>query len=199
MFSIAMTRGPAKQFDRDQVLEKAMELFWAQGYEATGMAQLTEHMGIGRQSLYDTFGDKRTLLLEALRRYADREVGPMLTILDAPGSPMGNIRRLFASLRDMPDDGCGCLVGNCVAEFGDRDPEVARLLDGYLGRVERAFRHAFERAQKEGELAAHIRPADLACSMIATMQGVALLSKVRRDPGLARSVIETSLAMLGPA
>ncbi len=54
-----MSRGPAKQFDPHEALGKAMQLFWAKGYAATGLAELQEQMGIGRKSLYDTFGNKR--------------------------------------------------------------------------------------------------------------------------------------------
>ena len=63
------TIGRPKEFDREEALQKAMELFWARGYEGTGMRELLQHMGIGRQSLYDTFGDKRSLFIEALKCY----------------------------------------------------------------------------------------------------------------------------------
>ncbi|HEU4769480.1 MAG TPA: helix-turn-helix domain-containing protein, partial [Pyrinomonadaceae bacterium] len=58
-----------KEFDRDEALQKAMEVFWARGYRAASMQNLVEHMGINRQSLYDTFGDKHSLYLQALDRY----------------------------------------------------------------------------------------------------------------------------------
>ena len=61
-----MNPGPDPQFDRQQVLEAAMDLFWAQGFEGTGMTQLLEHVGIGRQSFYNTFGDKRALFIKAV-------------------------------------------------------------------------------------------------------------------------------------
>ena len=62
-----MSRGPDKQFDPHEALEKAMQLFWTKGYSATGVAELQEQMGIGRKSLYDTFGNKRQLFIKALR------------------------------------------------------------------------------------------------------------------------------------
>ena len=90
-----MSRGPDKQFDRDVVLERAMEVFWQNGYEGTGMTALLEQMGIGRQSLYDTFGDKRTLFREALTRYATTMISPLLGQLNAPGSALGNIKKVL--------------------------------------------------------------------------------------------------------
>jgi len=62
----------AKEFDREKVLERAMHVFWARGYEATSLPELLDAMQIGRQSMYDTFGDKRALFIAALDRYIDR-------------------------------------------------------------------------------------------------------------------------------
>ena len=58
-----------KEFDRTQALDKAMHLFWQQGYEATSMQDLCNHMGINRGSLYDTYGNKHSLFLEGIQRY----------------------------------------------------------------------------------------------------------------------------------
>ncbi|MFA9412981.1 MAG: TetR/AcrR family transcriptional regulator, partial [Deltaproteobacteria bacterium] len=62
----------AKEFDREVVLERAMEFFWAQGYEAASMRELLDTMDIGRQSLYDTFGDKHSLFLASLQHYYEK-------------------------------------------------------------------------------------------------------------------------------
>ena len=61
----------SKEFDEKQALRKAMELFWQQGYEKTSMQELVDYMGIHRRSIYDTFGDKRTLFLSALSYYEE--------------------------------------------------------------------------------------------------------------------------------
>ncbi len=70
-----------KEFDQDEALQKAMEAFWARGYEATSMQDLVEHMGINRQSLYDTFGDKHSLFLKALDRYHEVETRKLLAFV----------------------------------------------------------------------------------------------------------------------
>ncbi len=189
-----MTRGPSKQFDREEVLEKAMELFWAQGYEATGLAQLVEHMGIGRQSLYDTFGDKRSLFLEALSHYFQTGSALVREQLRAPGSPLGNLRKVLERLeqRTCESDYCGCLVGNSMAELAHTDPEIAEVLKSYIGQMEDAWHRVLVRAKEAGELASDLPARDLARMMITTFQGVALLSKVTRD----FSVLRTSLALM---
>src|SRR5207237_6339181 len=84
-----------KEFDRDEVLHKAMEVFWARGYEGSSIQDLVKHMGINRQSIYDTFGDKHTLFLEALDLYRDIQSRKVFEVLERPGSMKKNLRRLF--------------------------------------------------------------------------------------------------------
>lgn len=192
-----MTRGPDKQFDRDVVLDRAMEMFWEHGYESTGMSALLEHMGIGRQSLYDTFGDKRSLFREALDRYVGRVVGPVLTRLRAPGSPMANLRKVLRDLPERVEEHPGCLVGNSLAEFGQHDDDLARVLRGYLKALEDAFHDVLVRAEEAGELTTKLPPRDLARTLVVATQGVALISKVKPDRAIARSVARSVLHLLG--
>src|SRR5918911_4112509 len=84
-----------KEFNRDEALHKAMEVFWARGYEAASINDLVEHMGINRQSLYDTFGDKHSLYLQALDRYREVEGRKMFEALEQPGSVKRALRQLF--------------------------------------------------------------------------------------------------------
>src|SRR6267143_5467200 len=104
-----------KEFDRDETLQKAMEVFWSRGYEAASIGDLVKHMGINRQSLYDTFGDKHTLYLLALDRYREVEGRRMFELLEQPGSVKKTLRQLFegvvdGSLRD--GQRRGCFMGN---------------------------------------------------------------------------------------
>ncbi|MFQ5972402.1 MAG: TetR/AcrR family transcriptional regulator [Alphaproteobacteria bacterium] len=193
-----MTRGPDKQFDRDEALGKAMEVFWAQGYEATGVTELLEHMGIGRQSMYDTFGSKRSLFLEVLHRYCDELGRRLIAQLRAPGSPLGNIRKVFGIWEDLLTDRgeVGCLVGNTVGELGPHDREAAATLRSSLEGVEQALAETLSRAQAEGELGADLDAHELASLMVVTVQGTALLRKVYGGPGLARSVLRGFMSML---
>src|SRR5690349_24968801 len=84
-----------KSFDQDTVLDQAVQLFWERGYEATSMADLEAHLGLGRQSLYNTFGDKQALFLKALERYRNDVGGEALARLNAPGAGLDAIRSVF--------------------------------------------------------------------------------------------------------
>jgi TetR/AcrR family transcriptional repressor of nem operon len=193
-----MSPGPQKQFDRDEVLEKAMHLFWERGYEATGMTEMLRHVGIGRQSLYDTFGDKRSLYLATLDHYFRTRGGPILAQLRAPGSPMENVRQVFGMWGKMAEDThfCGCLIGNSAAEMAYTDTEIADRIAGYVRGLEDAFHEVLVRAQEQGEISAKHDPRDVARSFINMIQGMALLSKVLRDPEIARGVLRSTLQML---
>ena len=143
-----------KSFDRDQALDRAVDVFWSQGYQATSMSDLRAAIGIGRQSLYDTFGDKRSLYLAALARYEDVILGQVRERLAAPGSPLRGIRRALAFYEEhnTSEAATGCLLVNSFAEFGCSDPEVHAALAETGQRFEAAWREAFERAVEAGEL-----------------------------------------------
>src|SRR5258707_8496431 len=87
-----------REFDRDEVLHKAMEVFWSRGYSAASIQDLVKHMGINRQSLYDTFGDKHALYLLALDRYREVESRKVFELLERPGSVKKTLRQLFAGV-----------------------------------------------------------------------------------------------------
>ncbi len=124
-----MSRGPDKQFDPDEALEKAMQLFWAKGNAATGVAELQKQMGSGRKSLYDTFGNKRQLFIKALQLYSDSVVRQIFSELNKEGSPLGNVRRVMRRLQEqhsMPES-TGCLLGVSIQRGGALKSQISNL------------------------------------------------------------------------
>ena len=196
-----MSRGPDKQFDPDEALRKAMQLFWAKGYAATGLAELQAQMGIGRKSLYDTFGNKRQLFIKALQLYSDSEVRQLFGELNKEGSPLGNVRRLMRMLQEchsMPDS-TGCLLGVSMAQFRTNDAEMADILRRHLKAVEEAFYKTFKRAQDGGELDGNTNIRDLARLYMGITQGLALIGRVQDAPAVPRSIVNAALARLETA
>ena len=193
-----MSRGPDKQFDPQEALGRAMQLFWAKGYAATGMAELQEQMGIGRKSLYDTFGNKRELFIKALQLYSDRVVRKILVELDKEGSPLGNVRRVMRMLQErhsMPES-TGCLLGVSMAQCPTHDTEMAEVLRRHLKGVEAAFYKTFKRAQDVGELDGNTNIRDLARLYMGIQQGLALIGRVQDTPAVPRSIVNAALAAL---
>lgn len=193
-----MSRGPDKQFDPDEALGRAMRLFWEKGYAATGVAELQSRMGIGRKSMYDTFGNKRELFIKALQLYSDREVRELFGQLEAPGSPLGNVRRLLRKLQGLHStpESDGCLLGVSMAQFRTDDEEMAEVLRHHMRGVEHAFYAAFKRAQQAGELGGRTNIRDLARLYMGIHQGLALIGRVQDAPAVPRSIVNAALAGL---
>lgn len=192
-----MIRGRPRQFDRDDTLTAVMETFWDHGYENTCLAELEERTGVGRQSLYNTFGDKRALFLAALERYLVEYQGAVIAQLEGGGSPLANVEAVLDQWVEHATGGDrrGCLVANSCAEFGSRDADVSALLRSASERVERAFRGAFERARDAGELAADRDPRALASLFTALGPGLAVVGKLR-DASFSVDAIEAARELL---
>src|SRR3954468_18732761 len=136
-----------------------MDLFWRQGYHATSLSDLTEPLGIGRASLYGTFGSKHELYVRALRRYvATRNPSP-LEILEAPGPALPAIRTLIetSAVPPAPEPG-GCLMVNAAAECAPDDRVVMGVLTDGWDELEAALTGALLRARAQGEVPADANP-----------------------------------------
>ena len=174
-----------------------MELFWSHGYAATGLNSLLEHMGIGRQSLYDTFGDKRSLFLESLHHYCKHHVGPVIAQIRAPGTVRGNLEAVFRGwIEEAREPGAsGCFAGNSLAELGNQDLEVQALLTGYMAQVGEAFADLIRRGQQTGEVAGQLPADDLAMILVSMSQGMALMSQLAGEEASEASLDRAAAAM----
>lgn len=193
-----MTRGPDKQFDTEVALEHAMKVFWAYGYEAASLSELLKNMGIGKKSLYDTFGNKQSLFLKALEHYAHTTIRDMRDRLTAEGSPLGNLTRLlrdWQTVHSRPGS-YGCMLGTNIADFNTDDAAIAQLLRTYLQQLEDAFAVALTRAQTAGEISPEAKPRDLARLLLCTTQGVALLGRVMDNSTTLQGAIDAAILML---
>ena len=186
-----------KEFDPERALAKAMNLFWRLGYENTSLEALMKEMGIARQSLYDTFGDKRTLYLKALAHYRDQTNSRMQEILnEIPSVSDGFARLLYglaAETREQHERGCLLLTANL-----QRDPKdaIARdFLRDNQARVEAIFLQALARAQKQGELSPKDEPAALARFFVVTIQGMRAMARLKSDRKALEQVARVALAV----
>ena len=188
-----------KEFDRDVVLDRAMQLFWSRGYEATSIEHLVARMGIRRGSLYGTFGDKRALFFAAIDRYDRVVTAKLLAILDAPGSGKDAIRRFFRLKVDLslkPGRPRGCLVTNSTAELASRDRAAASRVGAVLTRIEAAFHRAVVRAQQAGEIDPARDPRALARFLTSSAQGLSVMAKACPDRIVLKDIAAVTLAAL---
>ncbi|KOV67922.1 TetR family transcriptional regulator [Streptomyces sp. MMG1121] len=189
-----------KDFDPDAALQTALELFWRRGYEATSMADLVEHLGIGRASLYATFGSKHELYLRALERYERSGLTRIVRELSQPGAALpavrAVVRRYAAEAADERLRLNGCLITNTAAELAPHDPAAARRVERNWDHLETLLHSALVRAQSQGELPAGREPLALARTLLVLMQGLRVVGKASADPARVRDAAEQALTLL---
>ncbi|MFE9674543.1 TetR/AcrR family transcriptional regulator [Streptomyces sp. NPDC006259] len=189
-----------KEFDPDAALRSALELFWRRGYEATSVTDLVEHLGIGRASLYATFGSKHELYLKAMDRYAEMCDPPLLAELSQPGPALPAVRavvRRFAAEAASPAGRLnGCFITNTAAELAPHDPAAARRVEISWEHIETLLHSALVRAQARGELPEDRDPRAVARMLLVLLQGIRVVGKVSDDPARVRDAAEQALALL---
>lgn len=122
--------GRPSKIDPNAALEQAMLLFWEHGYSATSVAQLESALGAGRQSIYNTFGDKKSLFLKAYQHYLDTRLKSALALLKIDGSPQEKLRNLFLNSLDCTSEKhLGCFIGNSLATPASHQPEIEAITD----------------------------------------------------------------------
>jgi len=188
-----------KEFQHDVVLDRAMRAFWSRGYEATSIQHLVDRMGIQRGSLYDTFGDKRTLFFAAIDRYDRVVTGKLLAALDEPASGKDAIRRFFRLKVDLavePGRPRGCLVTNSAAELASRDRGTATKVGTVLTKIEASINRAVVRAQKAGEIDPTRNARALARFLTSSAQGLSVMAKTFPERAVLEDIVKVTLAAL---
>jgi TetR/AcrR family transcriptional repressor of nem operon len=188
-----------REFDADTALDRAMEVFWSKGYEATSLDDLCEVTGLSRSSLYATFGSKRNLLLRSVDRYVEQRNPRIAAILAQPVP----IRDAFAALArqfiDQIVSGTGrrgCFLGNCAAELPRSDrAALARVRRG-LESIEATFRQALAQARTRSELPSGTDLDALARFLTAGFQGLRLVGKVNPNRAVLDGIATTMLQCL---
>lgn len=191
---------PSK-FDREPLLDKAMHLFWRQGYEATSVQDLGRELDLHPGSIYNTFGDKHGLFLSALDRYAQTGGQYLTNLLQKPGSPRQAIEdTLFtmARLLATPDGRQGCLMTNSAVELGETDPDVARKVTDFQTRFETDIADVLQRAQDLGEMRPRSATETLALARFLNgcMRGMQVLAKASPDAQRLNDIARTAVQAL---
>ena len=188
-----------REFDVNAALERAMDVFWSKGYEATSLDDLCEATGLSRSSLYATFGNKRDLLLQTVDRYSERRTPSIKAVLARQPNIHEGIAALLREFIDQIVSGAGrrgCFLGNCAAELPRNDrTALARVRRG-LARTEETFREALARAAARGELPVGADVDALARFLTASFQGLRLVGKVNPDRAILEDIAATILRCL---
>lgn len=187
------------EFDRTKALDQAVEVFRCKGYTAASMEDLLSAMSIKPGSLYNTFGDKHSLFIQALNRYEARVGKCLFEALDDPNAGLEAIRAVFHNLieSEVTDPHrAGCLMLNSTLELADHDPEVKALaMQGQQMSVQ-LFLRALQNAQRKGEIAASTALPDLAVFLVGSIYSVRVMAKLVSDRETLSRMVETALSAL---
>jgi TetR/AcrR family transcriptional regulator, transcriptional repressor for nem operon len=187
-----------KEFDPDRALKIAIEVFWRLGYEHTSLDTLMRKMGISKQSLYDTFGDKRSIYFRAMSRYRDDTNASLRKLFAREKSVKKGFAKLFRAMihENKAQHERGCLLMNTNLSRAIDDVEIAEFLRDNQRQVEEIFIAAFVDAQERGEIGAEKDPVTLAKFFVATIQGMRALARLNHDRGELESISTVALAAL---
>ena len=189
----------SKAFNEEEVLDKAVEVFWAKGYEATSIQDLVDAMGIQRGSLYSTFGGKQQLFLTALNRYGEVVVKKLLEILDSKDSAFESIELFFDQLVEhllTAGPLRSCLVTNSAIERGLSDEATKQKVLHLIIMIEKGFHQTLLRAQKNGEIAKDCNLISHAEYLTSSMQGLLVMGKVCSERSVLEGINQITLSTL---
>jgi AcrR family transcriptional regulator len=189
-----------REFDRDQALRQAMTVFWEHGYEATSTDDLLRAMGIGRQSMYDAFGDKHRLYLEALQLYETESGSEWFERVSTAPSPFTAICDYVVSIADgTPHDlSRGCFFVNATTELAPSDPDVAKLVRANGSRCVAAFEIILKEAKRRGEVGPSVSERVAANFLLSTICGLRVSAKAGVSPEDLRGIASLALSSLKP-
>ena len=175
----------AKQYNRTELLDRAVELFRKQGFNGTSTAELVAEFGVNRKSMYAEFGSKQQLFAATLEHYNNKHLTRVLAPLEAQGASIDGIRQAFydyASASEGSFRGLGCLMCNTAVERGALDPVSGTYIDAYLERLTRAFRHALNNAQQGGEIDSMVDLGEMSGFLTTTLIGIAATIRAEAPP-----------------
>jgi len=187
-----------REFDRDTALKRAIEVFSAHGFEGTSTPMLLEAMKIGRQSLYDTFGDKRSLYLESLSRYSEETTSGTISRLFSESSVAEGLRRSLYGFIDeaMADPARACLGVHSVAEFGTSSAEVNAINAAMGGKTQRAVEARLREGRERGEIAPWVDPSTGGGFFMATLVGLKIAARGGAGADELRRIADLALRAL---
>ena len=188
-----------KDFDENEVLAKAIQLFWRKGYNGTSLQDLIAGLGISRSSLYDTFGDKHQLYLKALSAYRQTQVNVRNQILHAPVPAKVAIRQLMdltieQMIRDKQHK--GCFLVNSAVETAPHDKATNNIVCQNDLEVENAFYEVIQRGQANGEINRQQDPRALARFLFNNIVGLQVTGKSATNKSVFEDILRLTLSVL---
>jgi TetR/AcrR family transcriptional repressor of nem operon len=188
-----------KQFNEEEVLDKAIAIFWEKGYHATSMQDLVDGMGINRASLYTTFGSKEELFERAFRAYQQTNRKRIADFLHSHASVKEGISKLLEKAIDntLADPARkGCFVVNTTTELAPVDPSTCTSLFNNKAAMEGIFADYIKSGIDSGEISRDKDPQKVASLLFALYSGLMVVAKIESDRDHLLDIVHTGLEVL---
>ncbi|WP_068496632.1 TetR/AcrR family transcriptional regulator [Paenibacillus kribbensis] len=188
-----------REFDEEQALDAAMQIFWEKGYEATSLSDLTSKMGIQRPSIYAAFGDKKQLFEAALRKYTQSHAARVRAKLQRCSSVKEAFHHFFTEVVSEEyegDSNRGCFCINTMVELAPHDEKFEVLTREHQMYLSAVFQETIERGIQSGELEAALDARALAHTMVSLLIGITVMMKSRPARSFVDQAVATALMLL---
>lgn len=189
-----------KEFNEDQALDKAIEIFWHKGYNGTSAQDLVTHLGLSRSSLYDTFGDKQKLFAQSLQRYQKNAQKQVMELFDQSENVKETLHDIFKqavieSLEDRITK--GCFMVNSSVELAIHDEEIAKIVKNNSQIMEEVFTKAVQKGQDSGDISKANSAKVLARFIFNNYSGIRVLARSgERDKQVYDDIVKALFSML---
>jgi TetR/AcrR family transcriptional regulator, transcriptional repressor for nem operon len=188
-----------RAFDNDVALDAAVACFWRRGLEATSVRELAHEMGLSGPSVYNAFGDKRRLFLQALERYAETRLRERLARLETLPSARAALKGFFDEIieRSVGDpERRGCLIINTAMDAAPHDAEITQAVSRYFSEIERFLHGRVMAAAKAGEISAAVDPRDTGRMLLGLLVGMRVLSRTGASKAELQAMLRPAMATL---
>ncbi len=187
-----------KLFNTDAALEKAKDIFWRKGYNATSMQDLVEGMAISRQSLYDTYGNKQALFEKCLSTYQQEAIQFNCDLLQSPKKTIPAIQDFFDYLVDSivtDTDEKSCFLINTLMETIPDDIHAKQIVEKNINELEKTIQLILKKGKAANDYASAFSVMQLTHHIIAAMHGIKVIGKLKKDRKTLNGMVDTAMAV----
>lgn len=191
--------GRNKDFDEEELLEKAVNVFWKKGYNATSAQDLVDALGINRSSLYNTYTDKKTLFTKSLKHYQQKQTNAMIAMLAKAENPKKALKQIFSGLIDESTEDStlkGCFMVNTAVELAGVDEEVGDIVNKNNKSVEDALTRLIEKGQQEGRFTKKTDARAFARFIFGNITAIKVAARTGTPKKTLEDIAEVALAAL---
>jgi TetR/AcrR family transcriptional repressor of nem operon len=185
-----------REFDEQDVVARATDLFWRRGYSTTSVRDLGAELELRPSSLYRTFGDKHALFLRALDHYRATESTEAAERLRSPGATRDVLREWMVWMVESQPDHRGCFVVNTATELGTADAAIQEHTEAGFDLTRRTIEALLRRGCREGELSADLDVGGAVEMLFTTVLGLRVRERAGHDRARLVAAVDFALSML---